>query len=641
MSGAWGAAVPPFLVAAAALVLPGLAVILAGFGARRIGLLFAAPAVSAALLAISAVVAPWIGLDWSLVPVLMLTAIASVAAYFLRRWVGREEIPRPGVLAIVAAAIGFAAAAVIMWAQLTYVFVAPASISQTFDAIIHLNTVAFAVDTGNASAFHIGATSDIPFYPNAWHSVAALTAQATGVPVAVAVNAANIAIGAIAWPASTIALASALFGDRGVAFVAAAALSTGFGAFPILLFSFGVLYPNTMAYAILPAGLAAVWWLWRARGLASRIRAGVLLVVVCAGIGLGHPNAFLALYALGAFVLLWEVIRAGLARNDRRAWITYGSIAGALLLGGVIIWGFSRTAFEMSRWGPWQSTAQAVGEALLLAPRQYPITVIVSILVLTGLIAAVRRPRLLVFAIPFAVAAFMFVLASGTGVGNFVREAVTNPWYNDPYRLAALLPIAGIPVATLGAITITDAAASLIQLRRIPHGVAVTAAVVAALAVFTVGVGPNVVRTAADARGSYTFTDSSALLTADEAALLARLPGETPSDALIAGNPWTGTSLAYALAGRQVVEKHVFGIRTEDELYLDANLRDIDEDPRVCEAVRSLGVTHALDFGSQNVFNSPASGLDHLGLNDLSPSDHLVLVDSEGAGARLFKIEGC
>ena len=43
--------------------------------------------------------------------------------------------------------------------------------------------------------------------------------------------------------------------------IAAAALSTGFGAFPILLFDFGVLYPNATAYAVLPAGLAAVWML--------------------------------------------------------------------------------------------------------------------------------------------------------------------------------------------------------------------------------------------------------------------------------------------------------------------------------------------------------------------------------------------
>ena len=641
MSEAWSAAVPPLLVAAAAFVVPGLAVILAGFGWRRIGLLFAAPAVSTALLAVSATIAPVVGLRWSLLPLLILTAVAAAAAFALRRWVGDEHLPRPRATLVLAAVGAFAAAAVVMWLQLTFVFVTPDSISQTFDAIVHLNTVKFAVETGDASAFHIGETSDIPFYPNAWHSLAALAAEVTGVPIAVAVNAANIAIGAIAWPASSIALASALFGDRIAALVSSAALSTGFGAFPILLFSFGVLYPNTMAYAILPAGLAALWWMWQARGVAARTRAAVLFVVVCAGIGLGHPNAFLALYAFGTFMLLWELVRDAVARGTRRTWIVNGSIGVALLVGGAVLWRFSRTGYDMSRWGPWQSTAQSVGEALLLSPRQYPITVIVSLLVIIGLVAAVRRPRLLVFAIPFAVAALMFVLASGTGVENLLREMVTNPWYNDAYRLAALLPIAGIPVATLGAITVVDAVSSLLRPRPMPRWLTVGAGAVAVALVFTVGAGPNVLRTAEGARGAYTLSEYSALLTTAESDLISRLDETTPDDALIAGNPWTGASLAYALAGREVVEKHVFGSFDDDEIYLDAHLRDIDEDPAVCEAVRRLGVTHVLDFGTRNVFNNPASGVEREGINDLTASDHLVLVDAEGPHARLFEIEGC
>ena len=106
-------------------------------------------------------------------------------------------------------------------------------------------------------------------------------------------------------------------------------------------------------------------------------------------------------------------------------------------------------------------------------------------------------------------------------------------------------------------------------------------------------------------------------------------------------NPWTGGSLAYALAGREVLELHVFGTRTDDEEYVDAHLADIDDDPRVCEAVDRLGAEYVLDFGSQNVFKSKNSGTERSGINDLEPSDRLVLVDAEGDDARLFRIEGC
>jgi len=396
-----------------------------------------------------------------------------------------------------------------------------------------------------------------------------------------------------------------------------------------------------MAYAVLPAGVAAVVLLCRSRGVADRTRTAVLLAVACGGIGLAHPNAFLALFALGAAIAVVELLAAALRDRSQRMWIIAAAVIGALAVAAVLLWTVSRTGHDMSRWGPWQSTAQAAGEALLLSPREYPITVPISGLVVVGLITIIRRPRNLVVAAPFAVAALMFILVSGTGVGNFVREAITNPWYNDSFRLAALLPVAGIPIATLGAVTIVDAAVSWARGHRIPRPANVLAAGVAALALFSVGVGPNVLRTAADARAAYAFSETSALLTSDERALLQRLTETTPEDALIAGSPWTGTSLAYALTGREVLEKHVFGTLTDDEIYVDEHLSEIEEDPRVCEAVNRLGLDYVLDFGAQNVFNNPGSGTDKLGLVDLQPSESLVLVDSEGAGARLFRIEGC
>ena len=160
------------------------------------------------------------------------------------------------------------------------------------------------------------------------------------------------------------------------------------------------------------------------------------------------------------------------------------------------------------------------------------------------------------------------------------------------------------------------------------------------MVLFSVAVGPNVSGAIAQAQVAYRLDPSAALLTSDEAALLERLDDETPDDALIAGSPWTGTSLAYALAGRDVVELHVFGSRNADEIYVDEHLRDIDKDPRVCNAVRALGVSHVLDFGTQNVFNRDDAAADRAGIQNLAPGEHLELVDSQG-DARLFQVVGC
>ncbi|WP_295855364.1 DUF6541 family protein [uncultured Microbacterium sp.] len=641
MSDSWSVIVMPLIVSILALTVPGILVLAAGWGVRRLRILALAPVVSIALLGVSATIAPIVGLSWSPLPLLILSVVAAAAAYGLRRWVGPELEDRTPRRVAAGGSIALVVAAVVIALQLAYVFGAPSNISQTFDAIVHLNTVAFAVDTHDASAFHIGATSDIGFYPNGWHTVAALAAEVTGVSVPVAVNAANIALGAVAWPLSIVALSTALLSERLAVAVSSAALATGFGAFPILLMYFGVLYPNAMGYAVLPGGVAVVVHLLRSRGLPALVRAGVLLLVASAGVGLSHPNAFLGMVALGAAIATVQLVTDAFAHRSGRRWITVGVILLGILLVLVFLWRFSRTNTEMSRWAPWQSTAQSIGEALLLSPHGYTITITVSVLVITGLVTILRMPRLLVVAAPMAVASVLFVLVSGTAVGNPIREMLTNPWYNDSFRLAALLPAAGIPVAVLGAVTLWDLASRALRARSSRRSLKIALAVVGVLVVFSVGASPNIIRAAQEARGAYALTPTSPLLTSDEEALLERLPETTPQDALIAGSPWTGTSLAYAIGDREVLRKHVFGTFGPYEELLNNDLRDIDSDPRVCEAVDHLGVDYVLDFGSQNVWNNPGVGLDRKGLYDLTPSQHLVLVDSQGPSARLFRIEGC
>ncbi|MCC4907840.1 DUF6541 family protein [Microbacterium sp. cx-59] len=642
MSESWLDALSSIAVAMIALSVPGALVIVSGWRFRDLRLFALSPAISAALLAVAAVVAPWLGLTWSWLPVGLLTVLACVVAFVLGRWAPDAASPRPRPLTVALVLAAVAVATVIVGLQLRFVFISPDSISQTFDAIVHLNSVQYAIETENASAFSVGKTSDVPFYPNAWHSLASLTAVTTHVSVPVAVNASNMAIGALAWPVSTVAMASALFPRRASAVVIAAILSTGFGAFPILLYYFGVLYPNAMAYALLPAGIATIIWALSATSLAGRVRALVLLLVVTAGIALAHPNAMLALYAIGIALTILTFVRNWPARPRRTAITIRVGIVVLLLVGAAGIWAYARTPYAMSRWGAWQSPAQAAGEAILGSPRGYPVTLLVAFLIILGLLRFIRQPaRWSTVIVPFVVVAFFFVLVSGFTSGNLLREAFTNPWYNDPYRLAALLPMAVIPIATLGALVVVDAATALFT--RFPgRGVLRTVATaVALIALLTVAIGPNVTSTAEQARGAYAMNATSALLTDAEVRLLSRLDDEVPDDALIIGSPWTGASLAYALTGREVTEKHIFGTRTADELYLDQNLAAIDSDSKVCEAVEALGVDYVLDFGSQNVFSDPAAAASWDGIQSIPPSAHLVVVDAEGPDARLLRIEGC
>lgn len=637
--GDWISAIPSYLVVAAVLIIPGAAVVVAGWGWRSPQRLLLAPAISTTLAAVASTIAPLIGLTWNLVPVVLVTVLVVGVALLLRRSAGADAPPAGRRTALVAL-LSLATTAVVSAVFFARAFGSPDNIAQRFDNIVHLNAIGLALKTGNSSPFQIGATSDIGFYPHAWHSLTTLGAELTGATVPVAVNGANLAIVSILWPASAMALAGAFFAQRRTAFVVAAALSTGFGAFPALFFNWGVLYPNLVGYAMVPAALAAVVTALTERGAPAWVRSALLIALLAGGTFLGHPNAFLSLLFFAAAVVITTLAIAAATERTRASIVAL--VAATVGLGVALVATLTvfRTGAEHSGWSPWQQTAQALGEGLFAAPRGFTPTVLVTILLVVGLITVVRRPRWLPMLAPFAVAVLLFVVASGLRIDHPLRQFLTNPWYNDSNRLAALLPLVAIPVATLGALALVDFALDRASTRRLPRWIMPVAAAVGVLAIFSVAVGPNVRIALVQVREAYAYTDSSLILSSDEEALLERLPEETPPDALITGSPRTGTSLALAFAGREVTQRHIFGSPSPDQLFLNANLRNVDSDPAVCQAVDDIGIDYVLDFGRQDVID-PAGAAAYDGIQDLSPGTHLKLVDSEGPNARLFRIEGC
>lgn len=641
----WAQASGAIALAAALVLLPGIAVLAATFRwSPRVFLL--APALSASILAASAVAAPLVGLRWSLLPVAAATAVAAGAGYALRHGAWRDLGDSFARASWWAAALGVAVGAVLIGARLQQVFIGPDHISQTFDNIAHLNSVQWTLDHGSASAFDISAVTGAPFYPNGWNALASLVAVLSGVSTPTAVTATNLVVGALVWPTSCLALAAVVFRGSSAALLVSGVLSGAFGAFPILLFDFGVLYPNAYGYALLPGVIAcAIDALGviepdRLRSHAELWRSSILLLVLWVGLGLAHPNAFLASIALTALLLLpWVVQRVRRAQTERqkaRYRITVYIAAGAF----VALWLLARTPLELSRWGPWQGPLAALRDGLLGTPGSASVTWTVSGLVLVGLVVSFRRARGWLVLLPFSMALLLFVLAAGTHF-NLLREAATNPWNNDPFRLAALLPTAAVPTATAGALAVARAGAWVLRRVRAPALVGTAFAVLGLAGLALASQGPNVRDEAARARTMYVMDENSPLLTFDEWNLIERLPTTTPPDALIAGNPRTGTSLAYALATRQVVEPHIFGQQSEDVQFLDRSLRDIETDPRVCKAVERVGVDYVLDFGRNDVHNAQGSYDAYDGIQELSATRHLVLVDSEGDRARLFRIEGC
>lgn len=646
MGESWLAAAPTVGVAVLLLLAPGALVMVAGWGVRRAVSVLFAPAVSVALIGASALLAPVFGLTWSVLPLALLTVIAAAVAFGIRRLRGHDPAVSDSRPLIAVITVSVLLAVAIALGQFTLAFGLPDNIAQRFDNIVHLNAVRFAIDTANASPFHIGATSDIPFYPSAWHAIAALAATLTGASVAVAVNAANLAVVSVLWVFSSVALGASLFPGRRLAVIASAAFSTGFGAFPALFFNWGVLYPNAVGYSMIPAALAALVLLLRAREPDNIPRQAVLLAVLAAGTFLAHPNAFVSFFALASSYLVGVLAVQLITRRTRRNLVLLGVGVTGTVLAGSGLWVVASTNASIWGWVPWRGPLGAFIDAVTVTPRGYGMTIVLLLAIVVGLVGVFWRPRSVPLALPFAAAIVLFVLAAGFPADNLARAWLTDPWYSDPNRLAALLPIAAIPVATLGVITVADllldasvSRSGLRSAQRLASGWVGT--VIATIALFTVAAGPNVQSALRQVDEAYRFTTAAQLLSIEERQLLERLGDDIPSDSLVVASPRTGASLAYAYAGTAVTEMHVFGRPSDDEQFLAEHLSEIADNPEVCAAIARLGADYVLDFGDRDVSDDAAAADEYRGIQNLEPSEQLVLVDSQGEDARLFEIRGC
>ncbi|MDJ0351158.1 DUF6541 family protein [Pseudarthrobacter sp. PH31-O2] len=656
----WAETIPFILAAAVFLVLPGgLAAV--GLGLRGLMAVAAAPPITVTIAAVLAVALPFLGIAWSSVAILLGGVVLGLALAGVR-WASRDSTlasqlaPRlrfareSGWLAA-----SFVVGASLILVQLAIAFGTPASFSQTFDNVFHLNGVRYILETGSASSLTMSSMASggaAPyFYPAAWHGLAAALIQLTGVALPVGVNLLNMAVAAVMWPLGCMMLTRIVAGNRPVAVASAAVLSGVFSAFPLMLLDFGVLYPNFLSVSMLPASLGAVavfFGLGRELPVSPWARFGLPLVLI-PGVALAHPNGFMSLLVLSVPVVAqsyWQRY-VGRHRTRGRALATVGLVGFAGLL--IVLWKFIRPPQDAAFWGPMQSALGAAFEVVANSAMNRPVAPAVSILMLVGLALSVRRQRNFWLLACFGITAILFVIVSGTPISDF-RSRVTGVWYNDSYRLAALLPLTAVPFAALGVDAIAARLRSFLYGARTSAtargrsgrltGVRAVMLACGAVLVAAAAVASQLPSTAAavrSARVNYQETPDSPLVSTDEQAVIDQLPELVPQGSVIAVNPWTGAALAYALADRDTTAKHVLTANSKDVELLNARLRDAGTDPSICEAILRTGVHYVLDFGTKEVH-----GGNHAfpGLADLDASTSVQPVFRQG-NASLYKVTAC
>ncbi|WP_111719161.1 DUF6541 family protein [Homoserinimonas sp. OAct 916] len=655
----WLEAVPALLVALVVLAVPGTLIVLL---LRLRGLLAVAaiPAVSISIIAVSAIVGPWLGLRWGWWLPALGTAVVAGAVLVIRKLVpqlrraaqrGSSATGRLGVERRVLGwgLTGAALAAVVIMGRLVVAVKNPEQISQNYDTVFHLNAVRSILDTGNGSSFAISwfmrTNNDPVFYPAAWHDLVSLLISLTGASIPAATNVMWVAVAAFVWPVGCVVLTRTLVGPNVPIVAAAGVLSASFASFPFLLLFYGTAYPNTVANSLVPLGIALVVMMLKAgpQPLAGPTVASMLLVLVLPGILLAQPNGVFSI----AFILtpllamvVWAWLRRGFLHHSVRGLVRAAVLLVAAAVIAVALFSvpsFRRLfAFANAQQVPF---LDAIWRGIwnMPLPTDAP-AILVTGLVVFGLVVAWRRHRLgwLFFSVLLALVAYAFAVGSNWGIGNLLIA----PWWGNPERIAAILPLASIPLAAIGLGTLAGMLAR--PLGTPARWLVPTATLVVGVLMITVSPPLRQIEAAiTDVFRVPAVPNPLKQLDADELEMLGRLDDLVPADQMMANNPWNGSALAMALADRRVLVPYmsIFTL-DDDQQILSTSLDQIADSVPVCDAARNKNLRFLLDFGTDFIAAQQYGRVQYPGIDAAATSGAFRLV-SEVGHARLYELTRC
>lgn len=656
----WFEAFPVFVLTLLILGGPGGAVMLA-LRVRGLAALCLAPAVSVSILSVTAIVAPLIHLPWNWPVVLLGTAITTAAAYAARRWIGplrTATIPAQPTHsergAVVASLIGVLTALAITTTVLVLVASNPEQFTQGYDSVFHLNATEYAVRTSNASSFAISGfilpSAKAAFYPAAWHGIASLLVVLTGISIPAATNILWLAVTGVMWPLGCVFLTRVLVGQNRLVLVSAGALAAAFPAFPYLLLQYGSAYPNSLSNAIVPVGIGLVLLIIRpaAHTLMEPAMALTAVVLFLPGAVISQPNGIFSILLVLTPLLVFLIfawLRTGFGHSARHGtsrviFLVIVVIVGAAGLNSLpqirSLFNYSSPAFLPFSLALLRNFTQAP------APIWFPAIALTALVVL-GVWKTVRVHKLRWLLGSLLLVSLTYPLSAGTNVSWATK--IMAPWWDNPERVAALMPLIAVPLAAIG---LAKCAEWL--LAKFPRQSAKLSSekrrttAVAALAVVLAFSNPGLWQMNGAVGVMYNVPaepNGLAQVDASELALIQHLSEYTTPEDVIANNPYNGSALAMALAGRHMLFPYSSQGDLSKDLYtLRFWLNRVGSDQDVCAAAKRLGVTYLLDFGTDYIpaFDNPMSLYPGVTLAAESPA--FTLVAKEGHAA-LYKLTLC
>jgi hypothetical protein len=610
---------------------------------RGLWLAGTAPVLGVTAVVAASVLASWLSITWSVWVVL---ATALIMATIAR--IGSSLAPalRPHLISggwRWAAPIAAVSAAILLSARVLIAIGSPELFAQAGDNVFHLNAVRWILDHGDAAPWSLTGLSGGGVYPDAWHALVSLVCQLTGVAIPVASNAALVVVACGIWPLGVVLLTRVLFGSGTPVIIASGIASAGFATYPLLLLPYMGTYPLVMAIALVAPVLATIVEAFRLGH--DRLGVGASIVVAAIalpGLACAHPSALVMLAVMSApcaLVAAWSV-RRDRSRRRRLTWWVCGVyvVSVATILIAVRPGGTQPDSLRFT-------AAQAWGEVLLGGFAAQPVPVVMTVLMIVGTLAAVRRDRAPGWTAVgiWGVVGAIYVAAAGSD--EFVHLLFSTPWFGDATRVAAFAPIGVAPLAARGAAAIWAwGTASLPgRFRFAEHGRRrIGLAVVVFIALAGLLLSATAVRSSTIwARMMFQPTDnvltSPIPLTADDRAIFEWVSQNVPERDLLAGDPWNGTGFAYALTGRPVLVRQMLQpIEGTTKTFLDGFSTSAPAGPG-CRAARELGVRWILDLHpGKRLPNRPH----YVGMDSLESSPNVRRAHQVGDSS-IYEVVGC
>lgn len=648
-------------------------------------------------------------------PLVGVAAAAALAAVLARRARGLRPAARDAqqrrdarlracrlALAVV---VGVAAGAFVFAGNLE----SAGSYLQELDNVHHLGQIRAYLETGLWSPFdatmypgddaRFDASAQGGFYPSVWALFAALAADATGAPVAVAANATTFMFGFVAYPVGMWAFLETVFPDRPATVALGSCAAVAFGAFPYGFITFGPLYPNLVSFALIPGVATAFIALFdAARSRAQRIGCAVAFAIGLVGVALAQPNGAFSLGVLVLFFIAQRCARAGGQWWTRRHAVetkaarrrllavklafAVGFLVLAALLWIALFFAPPLRSVVTHMWASFNTVPQAILGILGTSFTQFAPSVVLGALIVVGAVwTLVHREYVWLTCSYTFMSGIYFVCAVSNG---FVKSLTSGFWYTDAARLAGTLVIIGVPLAAIGLTVVVRAilrAADRVHLRRAGDlageqdrrvgrsvlrvrrdarrapGEALVAGVVAAVFLvlaFFPSIPPSDGRIFSTQMGSVAYSISQQygpegpkIYDAEEQAFVERALEVLPEDAVVLNEPNDGSGFAYCADGLNVVYRYLREFDGPTELAAGRTVRlglaDIAEDAEVAEAVRELGAEYLIqldqgDFERESHYlftYEPEKWTGIDAVNDDTPGFEVVLAEGD---MRLYRI---